>query len=86
MQLRHPHIVETYEHGADDRGAQYMVMEYLEGPNMNTALAAHDPCLEGRRAAFIRQAAEAVVAVHEAGFIHRDICPETSSSARAART
>ena len=24
---------------------------------------------------FIRQAAEAIAAVHEAGFIHRDICP-----------
>jgi serine/threonine-protein kinase len=50
-------------------------MEFLEGPNMNTALAAHDPCLEGHRVHLIRQAAEAVAAVHQAGFIHRDICP-----------
>ena len=50
-------------------------MEFLEGPNMNAALAARDPCLEGRRVHFIRQAAEAIAAVHEAGFIHRDICP-----------
>ena len=50
-------------------------MEYLEGPNMNAALAARDPCLDGRRVHFIRQAAEAIAAVHEAGFIHRDICP-----------
>jgi serine/threonine-protein kinase len=75
MQLQHPRIVETFEHGLTTDGAQYLVMEYLEGPNMNTALAAHDPCLEGRRVRFIRQAAEAVMAVHEAGFIHRDICP-----------
>jgi serine/threonine-protein kinase len=75
MQLKHPRIVETLEHGLTTEGAQYLVMEYLEGPNMNTALAAHDPCLEGRRVRFIRQAAEAVMAVHEAGFIHRDICP-----------
>ena len=75
MQLKHPRIVDTREYGLTTEGAQYLVMEYLEGPNMNTALAAHDPCLEGHRVRFIRQAAEAVMAVHDAGFIHRDICP-----------
>jgi serine/threonine protein kinase len=34
-----------------------------------------NPCLEGNRLRFIRQAAEAIGAVHAAGFIHRDICP-----------
>jgi len=75
MQMKHPRIVETYEHGVTTEGAQYVVMEFLEGPNMNTALAARDPCLNGRRVRFLRQAAEAVAAVHAAGFIHRDICP-----------
>ena len=42
---------------------------------MNSVLVARDPCLDGRRLHFIRQAAEAVAAVHAAGFIHRDICP-----------
>ena len=50
-------------------------MEFLEGPNMNTALAARAPYLEGRRVHLIREAAEAIAALHEAGFIHRDICP-----------
>ncbi|MCE5269488.1 MAG: serine/threonine protein kinase [Planctomycetaceae bacterium] len=74
-QLKHPNIVETLESGKTTEGAPYVVMEYLEGPNMNAALAARDPCLEGRRVHFIRQAAEAIAAVHEAGFIHRDVCP-----------
>jgi serine/threonine-protein kinase len=74
-QLKHPNIVETFEHGLTTEGAQYVVMEYLEGPNMNAALASRDPCLDGRRVHFIRQAAQAIAAVHEAGFIHRDICP-----------
>lgn len=74
-QLKHPSIVETLEHGVTTEGAPYLVMEYLEGPNMNTALAAHDPCLDGRRVHLMRQAAEAIAAVHEAGFIHRDVCP-----------
>jgi eukaryotic-like serine/threonine-protein kinase len=75
MALKHPRIVETLEYGLTTEGAQYLVMEFLEGPNMNTVLAAHDTCLEGRRARFVCQAAEAIAAVHAAGFIHRDICP-----------
>ncbi len=74
-QMKHPWIVETLEYGLTTDWAQYLVMEYLEGPNLNTALAAGDQCLEGRRVHFIRQAAEALAAVHEAGFIHRDVCP-----------
>jgi len=75
IQLKNPRIVETYEYGLTTEGAEYLVMEYLEGQNMNTVLAARDPCLTGRRVRYLREAAEAVVAVHAAGFIHRDICP-----------
>ncbi len=74
-QMKHPYIVETLEYGLTTEGAQYLVMEYLDGPNLNMVLAARDPCLEGRRVRFIRQAAEALAAVHEAEFIHRDVCP-----------
>jgi eukaryotic-like serine/threonine-protein kinase len=74
-QFKHSNIVETIEFGLTTDGSPYLVMEYLEGPNMNTALAAHDESLTGHRVHFIREAAKAVAAVHEAGFIHRDICP-----------
>ena len=75
IQFKHPNIVETFEFGLTTEGAPYLVMEYLDGPNMNAAMAARDPCLEGHRVHFIREAAKAIAAVHEAGFIHRDICP-----------
>ena len=75
MQMKDPRIVDTIEFGLTTEGAQYIVMEYLEGQNMNTVLAARDACLEGRRARYIREGAEAVAAVHAAGYIHRDICP-----------
>jgi len=73
--LKHPRIVETYEHGLTTDGMQYLVMEYLEGPDLNSALVARDPRLEARRMRYLRQAAEAVMALHQAGFIHRDVCP-----------
>ncbi|MBX7165252.1 MAG: serine/threonine protein kinase [Pirellulales bacterium] len=71
----HPHIVKTYEHGLTTRGQQYLVMEFLDGPGLNSLLIGRDRLLDGRRLQMIRQSAEAIAAVHAAGYIHRDICP-----------
>jgi serine/threonine protein kinase len=75
IQLKHPQIVTTFEYGLTTEGALYIVMEFLEGTTLHSALISQDACLEGRRVKFIREAAEAVAAVHAAGFIHRDVCP-----------
>lgn len=73
--LKHPRIVATYEHGLTTEGAPYLVMEFLEGPDLNSLLVARDPRLSTHRVRYLREAAEAVAAVHEAGFIHHDVCP-----------
>ena len=75
MMLNHPRIARTYECGLTTDGSPYVVMEFLEGAGMNSLLVARDAHLDGRRVRFIREAAEAVAAVHAAGFIHRDVCP-----------
>ncbi len=75
MQFDHPRIITTFEHGLTTDGEQYLVMEFIDGPNLNAVLINRDPVLDGRRVRFIQQAAEALGAVHEAGFIHRDVCP-----------
>lgn len=75
IQFRHPAIVETYEHGLTTTGAQYLVMEFLEGAGLNSLLLSGNEQLNGRRLQHIRQVAEAVSEVHASGFIHRDICP-----------
>ncbi len=74
-QLKHPNIVETYEYGITTTGQQYIIMEFLDGPGLNNLLNNRDPIVEGKELQLIRQMAEAVGAVHKAGFIHRDICP-----------
>lgn len=71
----HPRIVKTLEYGLTTRGEQYLVMEFIQGPGLNSLLVARSPLLEGKRLMLTRQAAEAVSAVHKAGYIHRDICP-----------
>ncbi len=75
VQMEHPLIVKTFEHGLTTHGQQYLVMEYIDGPGMNSLLIARDPVLEGRQVHYIRQMAESIAAVHQMGFLHRDLCP-----------
>ena len=73
--FQHPRIVVTYSHGITTNEEQFLVMEFLDGPGLNSLIIAKSPLLNGNRLALARQAAEALDAVHEAGFIHRDVCP-----------
>jgi serine/threonine-protein kinase len=73
--LDHPRIVKTLEYGATTKGQPYLVMEFVEGPGLNSLIIARSEVLIRNRLRLLRQAAEAVAAVHQAGYIHRDICP-----------
>lgn len=75
ISLTHPHIVRTMEHGVTTDGEQCIIMEFLDGPGLNSLIVGRSELLEGRRVKLLRQAAEAIAAVHRAGYIHRDICP-----------
>lgn len=71
----HPRIVKTYSHGITTNNEQFLVMEFLDGPGLNSLIIGRSPILQGNRLALARQAAEALEAVHNANYIHRDICP-----------
>ncbi len=75
IEMDHPWIVKTLEHGLTTEGEQYLVMEFVEGAGINSLLVARDEILDRRRVRFIRELAEAVAHVHEKGFLHRDVCP-----------
>lgn len=73
--LVHPRIVTTYSYGVTTNNEQFIVMEFLDGPGLNSVIIGRSKALDGNRLALMSQAAEALAAVHQAGYIHRDICP-----------
>jgi len=74
--LKHPLLVETVEYGETMSGEPYLLMEYLEGMGLDTMLRYYSSRLTTHRLGLVRQAAEALAAVHQAGYFHRDICPQ----------
>jgi serine/threonine-protein kinase len=83
-QFNHPRIVRTLGHGLTTKGEQFIVMEYLDGPGLNSLIIARSKLLDGHRLALMTHSAEALLAVHEAGYIHRDICPRNFVCAKDA--
>jgi serine/threonine protein kinase len=73
--FNHPRIVNTLGYGVTTKGEQFIVMEFLDGPGLNSLIVGKSPLLNGNRLRLMQQAADALNTVHEAGFIHRDVCP-----------
>ena len=75
MEIDHPLVAKTIQFGTTRTGQEYILTEWIDGPGMNVLVKNRDPALVPVRMTMIRKMAEALKAVHEAGFIHRDICP-----------
>ncbi len=78
--LDHPNIVRAYDIDCDvdkDAGKEthYLVMEYVEGRDLQLTVAAEGPLPAKVAADYIRQAAKGLEHAHQAGLIHRDIKP-----------
>jgi serine/threonine protein kinase len=70
-----PRIARTLEWGESLVGEPFVLQEFVEGQVLHTVLSSKKPLPIDRRLGLIRQAAEAIATVHDAGFVHRDICP-----------
>ena len=72
--LNHPNIVRMYDID-NDKDTHYMVMEHVDGADMQTLVRKHGPLPFAVAADYIAQSARGLHHAHEAGLIHRDVKP-----------
>ncbi len=73
--LEHPNIVRVIDCGVED-GQHYMVMDYVDGPNVLEMIRQSEGGLEWEQALdIVRQAAEGLAYAAEQNVIHRDVKP-----------
>ncbi|HZZ71464.1 MAG TPA: serine/threonine-protein kinase [Pirellulales bacterium] len=70
----HRNIVRAYDIDNDGKN-HYIVMEYVEGRDLQATVKENGPLDYESAAEYIRQAAEGLDSAHEAKLIHRDIKP-----------
>ena len=75
-QLTHPNTVKVFLYGELDDGSLYIIMEFLEGKNLNQTLRADGPFSTERALPILIPVCGALDEAHKAGIIHRDLKPE----------
>jgi serine/threonine protein kinase len=75
LQIKHPNVVRTFEHGDTTKGAHYVLMEYIEGVSLTYVRQSRILTL-AQKVEFLAQAADGLAALHAAGFIHHDVGPK----------
>jgi serine/threonine-protein kinase len=73
--LTHFHTVRLYDYGQGDDGSFYYVMEYLDGPTLESLVRRSGPLSPGRAVYLLRQLCGALSEAHAAGLVHRDLKP-----------
>jgi hypothetical protein len=73
--LRSPHTVELYDFGVTEEGTLYLVMELLEGRNLEHLVREQGPLEPARVIHILRQVCESLEEAHSLGLVHRDIKP-----------
>lgn len=74
--LKSKHIVQVYDHGVDEQGAPYIVMEFLSGEPLDVKLAREKRLDLADATSLVIQIAKALHRAHAAGIVHRDLKPE----------
>ena len=74
--LDHPNIVKIFDTGERGDGAPYLVMEYLFGESFGSFLRREKRMDPKIAVPMLIKAADALIAAHEAGIVHRDVKPD----------
>lgn len=86
--IRHPYIVQVYDQdeasvvaNGIELSAQYLVMEYIDGPSLRSTMPSEGFCTNEHQArqwirAYFLPVLDGIQAVHDLGIVHRDVKPE----------
>lgn len=72
--LNHPNMVKAFDVDHEEN-IHYLVMEYVEGADLQAIVSRSGPLPYATAAEYTRQAAAGLAHAHRAGLIHRDIKP-----------
>jgi serine/threonine-protein kinase len=84
-QLTHPNTARVFMYGElEEDGSLYIVMEYLEGRNLNQTVRKEGPMSMERAIPILVQVCDALQEAHQMGIVHRDLKPENIFLCRQA--
>ncbi len=72
--LDHPNLVKAHDIDQDN-GLHFLVMEYVDGINLQELIGRTGPLDPVRAAQYVAQAAQGLAFAHQAGLVHRDVKP-----------
>ncbi|MEM9865415.1 MAG: serine/threonine-protein kinase [Myxococcota bacterium] len=72
---KHPNIVKLYDAAVSEDGVAYMALERLWGRDLQERLVESAPLPVLEAVAIMRDVADALFVIHQAGIVHRDIKP-----------
>lgn len=73
--LNHPGIV-SIKDVLEENGTAYLVMDFVAGQPLQKRIEESGPLSEAEALVYIRQAADALQVVHQAGLLHQDLKPD----------
>jgi serine/threonine-protein kinase len=73
--LRSAHTVDLYDFGVTEDQTVYLVMEFLDGKDLESLVRQHGPMPAPRVVHVLRQVCDSLEEAHARGLVHRDIKP-----------
>jgi hypothetical protein len=80
--LRSPHTISLYDFGVAQDGTFFLVMELLDGLDLETLVERFGPVQPERAVQLLRQVCESLAEAHARGLVHRDIKPSNIFTCR----
>ena len=75
VKLKSEHVARVLDVGSLEDGSPFMVMEYLDGQDLDHVLRHKGPLSIPDAVGYVMQACEAIAEAHHIGIVHRDLKP-----------